>query len=84
MTTLSACNIVYILSKYIGKDEAEARLRDLLALLGLVGVEPQSIVDNLAKSRIDFEDSVQISEAERWGGGCDCHARQDRLSFLGY
>lgn len=80
LTTLSACNIVYILSKYIGKDEAEARLRDLLALLGLVGVDPQSVIDNLAKPHVDFEDSVQISEAERWGA--DVIVTRDKTGFL--
>jgi len=50
LTTLSACNVVYVLSKIIGRHSAEARLAQLLDLLGLTGVAPESVLTTLAKN----------------------------------
>ena len=67
ITTLTACNAVYILAKVIGKRQSEEKIKELINLIGLVGVEPESVSGNIAANRIDFEDSVQLAEAARWG-----------------
>jgi len=40
LTTLSACNVVYVLSKIVGRRTAEIRLAQLLELLAMTGVAP--------------------------------------------
>ena len=67
ITTLTACNAVYILSKVIGKQQAEEKIKELIDIVGLVGVTPESVSDNLAVKHVDFEDSVQLAEAVKWG-----------------
>lgn len=67
ITTLTACNAVYILSKVIGKQQAEEKIKELIDIVGLVGVAPESVSDNLAAKHVDFEDSVQLAEAVKWG-----------------
>ena len=78
-TTLSACNAIYILAKVIGRREAEARLRQFVDLVGLVGVRPESITDNLLGSHSDFEDAVQLSEAATWQA--DAIVTRDKRGF---
>ena len=39
----------------------------MIDLIGLIGVEPESVSVNIAANRTDFEDSVQLAEAVRWG-----------------
>lgn len=79
MTTLSACNVIYVLAKIIGKRAAEMRLAQLLELLGLTGVAPDSVRMNLAQEHPDFEDSVQLSEAEKWNA--DVIVTRDKDGF---
>lgn len=67
ITTLTACNAVYILTKVIGKRQAEEKIRELTDLIGLVGVSPEAVCENLAANHADFEDSVQLAEAIKWG-----------------
>ena len=67
ITTLTACNAVYILTKVIGKTQAEEKIKELVELIGLVGVAPESVSENIAANRSDFEDAVQLAEAVRWG-----------------
>ena len=50
-----------------GKQQAEDKIKELTGLIGLVGVVPESVSENLAANHIDFEDSVQLAEAVRWG-----------------
>lgn len=66
ITTLSACNIVYVLAKALGRTEAEAKLGQLLELLELIGVSPESVRRGLQAPHTDFEDEVQLSEALAW------------------
>ena len=79
ITTLTACNAVYILAKVIGKQLAEAKIKALLDLVGLVGVAPESVSDNLAANHVDFEDSVQLSEAVKWSA--DVIVTRDKNGF---
>lgn len=81
ITTLTACNAVYILGKAIGKREAEKKIKELIDLIGLVGVAPESVSENLAMNRIDFEDSVQLAEAIRWGA--EAIVTRDKNGFNG-
>ena len=67
ITTLSACNIVYVLQKAIGKALAEQRLKELLTLVGLVGVDADSVTSSFDLPHSDFEDAVQSAEARAWG-----------------
>ena len=80
-TTLSACNAVYALAKAIGRREAETRLSDFVELVGLVGVRPESITNNLLGPHSDFEDSVQLSEAVTWQA--DAIVTRDKRGFAG-
>ena len=79
ITTLTACNAVYILAKVIGKRQAEEKIKELIDLIGLVGVAPESVSENLAANHIDFEDSVQLAEAVRWGA--DAIVTRDKNGF---
>ena len=79
ITTLTACNAVYILAKVIGKQLAEEKIRELIDLVGLVGVAPESVSDNLAANHVDFEDSVQLSEAVKWSA--DVIVTRDKNGF---
>ena len=81
ITTLTACNSVYILSKVIGKRQAEEKIKELIDLIGLVGVEPESVSVNIAANRTDFEDSVQLAEAVRWGA--EAIVTRDKNGFAG-
>ena len=81
ITTLTACNAVYILAKVIGKRQAEEKIKELTDLIGLVGVEPESVSKSLAANRIDFEDSVQLAEAIRWGA--EAIVTRDKNGFTG-
>lgn len=65
-TTLSACNIVYILSKKIGRTAAEEFLKSFIDLVPLVGVTPQAVLEALYSEHVDFEDAVQLAEARVW------------------
>lgn len=66
ITTLTACNAVYILARVIGKQLAEEKIKELIDIIGLIGVAPEFVSDNLAADHVDFEDSVQLSEAIEW------------------
>ena len=79
ITTLTACNAVYILAKVIGKQLAEEKIKELIDLVGLVGVAPESVSDNLAANHVDFEDSVQLSEAVKWSA--DVIVTRDKNGF---
>ena len=79
ITTLTACNAVYILTKVIGKRLAEEKIKELIDLVGLVGVAPESVSDNLAANHVDFEDSVQFSEAVKWNA--DVIVSRDKNGF---
>lgn len=79
ITTLTACNAVYILSKVIGKQQAEEKIKELIDIVGLVGVAPESVSDNLAAKHVDFEDSVQLAEAVKWGA--DVIVTRDKNGF---
>ena len=79
ITTLTACNAVYILAKVIGKQLAEEKIKELIDIIGLVGVAPESVSDNLAANHVDFEDSVQLSEAVKWGA--DVIVTRDKNGF---
>ena len=79
ITTLTACNAVYILSKVIGKQLAEEKIKELIDIIGLVGVTPESVSSNLAASHVDFEDSVQLSEAIKWNA--DAIVTRDKRGF---
>ena len=79
ITTLTACNAVYILSKVIGKQQAEEKIKELIDIVGLVGVAPESVSDNLAARHVDFEDSVQLAEAVKWGA--DVIVTRDKNGF---
>ena len=79
ITTLTACNAVYILTKVIGKRLAEEKIKELIDLVGLVGVAPESVSDNLAANHVDFEDSVQLSEAVKWSA--DVIVTRDKNGF---
>lgn len=79
ITTLTACNAVYILSKVIGKQQAEEKIKELIDIVGLVGVTPESVSDNLAVKHVDFEDSVQLAEAVKWGA--DVIVTRDKNGF---
>ena len=79
ITTLTACNAVYILAKVIGKQLAEEKIKELIDLVGLVGVAPESVSDNLAANHVDFEDSVQLSEAVKWNA--DVIVTRDKNGF---
>ena len=81
ITTLTACNSVYILAKVIGKQQAEEKIKELIDLIGLVGVEPESVSENIATNHIDFEDSVQLAEAVRWGA--EVIVTRDKNGFTG-
>ena len=81
ITTLTACNAVYILSKVIGKQLAEEKIKELIDIVGLVGISPESVSSNLAASHIDFEDSVQLSEAIRWKA--EAIVTRDKRGFSG-
>ena len=81
ITTLTACNSVYILSKVIGKRQAEEKIKELIDLIGLIGVEPESVSVNIAADHTDFEDSVQLAEAVRWGA--EAIVTRDRNGFAG-
>jgi len=63
LTTLSACTVIYVLSKIVGRRTAEIRLAQLLELLGLTGVAPDSVLATLTQEHSDFEDAVQLAEA---------------------
>ncbi len=79
ITTLSAWNIVYVLARIIGRRQAEQRLSELLDMIGLVGVEPESVLSNIGLEHVDFEDSIQMSEAVRWGA--DVIVTRDKHGF---
>ena len=79
IATLTACNAVYILAKVIGKQLAEEKIKELIDLVGLVGVAPESVSDNLAANHVDFEDSVQLSEAVKWSA--DVIVTRDKNGF---
>ena len=79
ITTLTACNAVYILAKVIGKQLAEEKIKELIDIIGLVGVTPESVSDNLAANHVDFEDSVQLSEAVKWSA--DVIVTRDKNGF---
>lgn len=81
ITTLTACNAVYILSKVIGTQLAEEKIKELIDIVGLVGVDPESVSDNLAANHVDFEDSVQMSEAVKWHA--DVIVTRDKNGFIG-
>ena len=81
ITTLTACNAVYILARVIGKRQAEEKIKELIDLISLVGVVPESVSENLAANRIDFEDSVQLAEAIRWGA--EAIVTRDKNGFTG-
>ena len=81
ITTLTACNAVYILSKVIGKQLAEEKIKELIDIIGLIGVDPESVSSNLAASHIDFEDSVQLSEAIKWNA--EVIVTRDKRGFSG-
>ena len=81
ITTLTACNAVYILSKVIGKQLAEEKIKELIDIVGLVGVDPESVSSNLAASHVDFEDSVQLSEAIKWNA--EAIVTRDKHGFSG-
>ena len=79
ITTLTACNAVYILAKVIGKQLAEEKIKELIDIIGLVCVAPESVSDNLAANHVDFEDSVQLSEAVKWSA--DVIVTRDKNGF---
>lgn len=81
ITALTACNAVYILSKVIGRQLAEEKIKELIGIIGLTGVAPESVSQNLAARHVDFEDSVQLSEAIRWNA--DVIVTRDANGFLG-
>ena len=81
ITTLTACNAVYILSRIIGKQLAEEKIKELIDIVGLVGVDPESVSSNLAASHVDFEDSVQLSEAIKWNA--EAIVTRDKHGFSG-
>ena len=81
ITTLTACNAVYILAKIIGKRLAEEKIKELIDLIGLVGVAPESVSENLAINHADFEDSVQLAEAVKWNA--DVIVTRDKTGFGG-
>ena len=77
---LTICNAVYILSKVIGKRQAEETIKELIDLIGLLGVAPESVSENIAANRIDFEDSVQLAEAVNWGA--EAIVTRDKNGFI--
>ena len=79
VTTLTVCNAVYVLAKVIGRHLAEEKIKELINIVGLVGVVPESISENLAATHVDFEDSVQQSEAVRWNA--DVIVTRDKRGF---
>lgn len=79
VTTLTVCNAVYILTKIIGRHLAEEKIKELIDIVGLVGVMPESVSENLAATHTDFEDSVQQSEAVRWNA--DVIVTRDKSGF---
>lgn len=79
ISALTACNAVYILAKIIGRHLAEEKIKELISIVGLVGVAPESVSENLAANHVDFEDSVQLSEAIRWNA--DIIVTRDKNGF---
>ena len=79
ISALTACNAVYILAKVIGRRLAEEKIKELINIVGLVGIAPESVSENLAVNHIDFEDSVQLSEALRWNA--DIIVTRDKNGF---
>ena len=60
---------------------AEEKIKELIDIVGLVGVAPESVSSNLAASHIDFEDSVQLSEAIKWNA--EAIVTRDKRGFSG-
>ena len=81
ITTLTACNVLYVLAKIIGRQAAEEKIKELIDIVGLVGVDPDSVSGNLAKPHVDFEDSVQLSEAIKWNA--EVIVTRDKNGFSG-
>ena len=80
-STLTACNMVYIMSKAIPRKDAEALVLQVAKLIGMTVVETEDIKSNLGAEHPDFEDAVQISAAVRWGA--DVIITRDKRGFTG-
>ena len=67
-STLSFCNIAYILRKLAPGTDVSAVLRKLSALVVFTPVDGEVISDALQSTFQDFEDAVQHYSALRFGG----------------
>ena len=79
-STLSACNMIYIMSKAVGQSDAETLVQNIVELTGLVAIEPGDVTINLCGGHPDFEDAVQIVAAQRWGA--DIIVTRDKKGFV--
>ena len=57
------------------------QVKSIADIVGLVGVDPESVSSNLSASHVDFEDSVQLSEAIKWNA--ETIVTRDKRGFSG-
>ena len=81
VNTLTICNILYILRKYIGSARAEREVKRFCGFIALLPTTVGSVMDNLCGMHSDFEDAVQISCAMEWGA--DVILTRDKGGFVG-
>jgi predicted nucleic acid-binding protein len=67
-STLSLCNIAYILRKLVPRTNIPSILTDLSALLTFTSIDGAVIADALQSDFSDFEDAVQHFSATHHGG----------------
>lgn len=78
-TTLSACNIAYVLRKQIGNEQAVESIRQLARIIEPIGVSTASLVQSLDDPKTDFEDTIQSKCALEWGA--DSIITRDKSGF---
>ena len=78
-SSLTACNLMYVLRKYLSQIAARDILYRLTNVFSMLDTTAENVAAALIGNNIDFEDEVQLQCAESWGA--DVIVTRDKDGF---
>jgi len=67
ISSLSVCNLMYVVRRYLPLTEARKRMRRIVEWLPMIPLGVQDVARALDEDHPDFEDAVQVNCAAQWG-----------------
>jgi len=70
VSSVTICNLAYILRKYLRGDQLRVVLKSMRKVLGVVSADENAVDRAIDGFTVDFEDSVQLQAAIACGAEC--------------